>query len=316
MLSLGQSRKIPRAISLAVMALFTVAAMDGAQAEPRSKRTAARIQLASLVSPLQQQAMPVVRFFTINDVLAKRAGQTSGGVKLASLASPIAPQPSNEPFGLVTFRAPEGLLTSKWHSIEQELKAEAKLIERCKSDPEDCSNALSAFMTIASVNGNADLATQVARVNRSVNQRIRYVSDLEQHGVADRWSSPLATMAVGRGDCEDYAILKLAVLRHQGVAAEDLKLVLVRDRAVRQDHAVLMVRIENRWRVLDNRSSLVLEVADVPNFMPLFALDERGVNLFAAPYDARPTDQREAAALPAAAVEAAGGGTIGLPILL
>ena len=42
-----------------------------------------------------------------------------------------------------------------------------------------------------------------------------------------------------RGDCEDYAIAKYVALREAGVARENLQLVLVRDRAVRQDHAVL-----------------------------------------------------------------------------
>ena len=82
---------------------------------------------------------------------------------------------------------------------------------------------------------------------------IRYVSDYAQHGEADRWSAPLASFATAKGDCEDYAIAKYVVLREAGVARENLQLVLVRDRAVRQDHAVLAARLDDRWLILDNR---------------------------------------------------------------
>ena len=111
---------------------------------------------------------------------------------------------------------------------------------------------------------------------------------LAQHGVADRWTAPLATLAAGRGDCEDYAIAKYAILRAAGIPEADLRLLLVRDRAVRQDHAVLAVRDNGRWLVLDNRHLMLAETTMLPQFTPLFALDHQGVSLFATPYVARP----------------------------
>ena len=75
------------------------------------------------------------------------------------------------------------------------------------------------------------------------------------------------------GDCEDYAIAKFAMLLDAGIAEKDLKVLLVRDMAVRQDHAVLAVRIDGRWLVLDNRRFGLAEAGDLPYFMPLFAID-------------------------------------------
>ena len=67
-------------------------------------------------------------------------------------------------------------------------------------------------------------------------------------------------------------------------ARDKLRLVLVRDRAVRQDHAVLAARLDDRWLILDNRRSQLIEDTDASNFTPLFAINHDGVHLFAAPY--------------------------------
>ena len=81
----------------------------------------------------------------------------------------------------------------------------------------------------------------------------------------------------------------------------DLQLVLVRDRAVRQDHAVLAARLDDRWLILDNRRSELIADTEASSFTPLFAINHRGVQLFAAPYAKRPQLAGEAEAAPAAA---------------
>ncbi|WP_245258346.1 transglutaminase-like cysteine peptidase [Rhodopseudomonas palustris] len=267
---------------------------------------------------------PHVRFFTINAVLAKHDGMrksASGPVELAStdpasrsaVASdaPVLPAieaPTDEPFGLMTFRAPEGVLWTKWRAVKAAMDADAGSIVRCNSDDSRCSPSERRFTAL--MRGARDASDARARaelVNRAVNQAVRYVNDYQQHGVADLWTSPLQTLRSGIGDCEDYAIAKYALLRSAGADEADLKLVLVRDLAVRQDHAVLAVRLDGRWLVLDNRRSSLLEGRDLQSFMPLFAIDHRGVSLFAAPYAARPHHESESDMAPAADVEVAGG---------
>jgi predicted transglutaminase-like cysteine proteinase len=154
-------------------------------------------------------------------------------------------------------------------------------------------------------------------VNRMVNAAIRYTSDFEQHGLADVWSAPLATFASGRGDCEDYAIAKYVLLREAGVAAEDLRLLLVRDTLIRQDHAVLAVREDGRWLILDNRWTIVPESSEVRQLMPLFSIDHQGVRLFATPYEARLPHESEIDVAPATSENAgASTGASDLPLLL
>ena len=263
----------------------------------------------------QEPARPPATFFSINAVLAKHDGQRGRGpdaVRLASLPSNVAtdaPSPAmkdvkpvgREPFGLFTFRAPEGMLWRKWRNIEADMAREQLTLNRCRTDAETCPPHAAQFLRLIGAVNSKPGRAKLEEANRAVNMAIRYVSDHTQHGEADRWSAPLASFATAKGDCEDYAIAKYAVLREAGVARENLQLVLVRDRAVRQDHAVLAARLDDRWLILDNRQSLLIEDSNASSFTPLFAINHDGVHLFAAPYARRALPDGQNAAAPAAA---------------
>lgn len=293
-------------------------------------------------------APPQAKFFTINAVLAKidaaKGGTkpnsaTSSDVELASLTPTgivtdtpsiqIAPVNGPEPFGLFAFRAPEGALWRKWRGLEADMAKDTESLHRCQNDATACSPAAAKFARlVASAKAKSGRA-QLEDINQNVNLAIRYVSDSMQYGVADRWSSALSSFTTGQGDCEDYAIAKYAALSEAGFAAEDLRLVLVRDRAVREDHAVLAVHHDGKWLIMDNRSALVREDNQISSFTPLFAINYRGVQLFATPYAKRDALDGQIDALPAAdalgstewtgadASASSAGGAIGeLPLLM
>lgn len=113
-------------------------------------------------------------------------------------------------------------------------------------------------------------------VNRYVNARVRFVDDQVQFGKADVWSPAPATLKRGTGDCEDYAIAKMAMLRRAGFAERDLYLVIVRDLVRRSDHAVLAVRAEGRMYVLDNGTDAVLESGAVADYRPIMTFAANG----------------------------------------
>lgn len=258
---------------------------------------------------------PAATFFSINAVLAKHDRQRGRGpdaVRLASLtpsntatdAQPAlkeTPAAGKEPFGLFTFRAPEGLLWDKWRGVEAAMSKEQTVLNQCRADAESCPSYAAQFLRLINVVSSKSGRAKLDEANRAVNTAIRYVSDHAQHGEADRWSAPLATFATAKGDCEDYAIAKYVALREAGFSRDDLQLVLVRDRAVRQDHAVLAAHLGDRWLILDNRRSELIEDADASSFTPLFAINHDGVHLFAAPYAKRQLLTSEVEAAPAAA---------------
>lgn len=328
MLRIDQARAYPRVLGIVLAGLLSIGGVSGALAKARVKKSVApKLVVEEQLAPL---ATTPVRFFTINQVLARQAGQSTarpGTIEVAAVASQdtkvlgdapvsagLVPAVSEEPFGLFTFRAPEGLLWTKWRGVEARMRADMKSIADCEADGEHCPAGARKFVSL--MNGAAEMSrrSRVEVINRGLNNVIRYVGDYQQHGVADLWSSPLETLSAGVGDCEDYAIAKYAMLSAAGIPESDLKMLLVRDRAVRQDHAVLAVRVDGRWMVLDNRYSGLSETQDLPHFMPLFAINGTGVSLFAAPYAERALHESETDMLPATAASSAGGGST-LPLV-
>lgn len=314
-----------RGFSRIVWALALVPALaltaSSAAAKPGAKRAPAPASFAVEQSdPLERPFTAPARFFTIKQVLAKLdagqlpakdAGRKPDPTRLASLGDGATqsdapalrgglPQQGEEPFGLFAFRAPEGILWRKWRGIEVALAAEAKTIASCRADESECTPAAHRFVKIVEAVKGREGRARIEEANRDINAVIRYVSDFAQHGEADRWTAPLATLSAGRGDCEDYAIAKYVVLREAGFPLADLRLVLVRDRAAREDHAVLAARHEGRWLMLDNRYSALNEDMELRHFTPLFALDQDGVKLFAAPYAKRLAPDGVVDAVPAA----------------
>jgi hypothetical protein len=106
------------------------------------------------------------------------------------------------------------------------------------------------------------------------------------------------------------------VLRAAGVAPETLRIVLLRDTASREDQAVLAAREDGRWFILDNRRAGFYQDAALPHYMPLFALGQNGVQVFAAPYAMRPRHESETIAPATAGNDAPGGSRGDAPLLL
>ena len=169
----------------------------------------------------------------------------------------------------------------------------------CLDDPELLALGQQRRRPVSTTSGR----DQLDEANRAVNMAIHYMSDYARHGEADRWSAPLASFATGKGDCEDYAIAKYVALSEAGFPQEELRPLLVRDRSVRQDHAVLAARLDGHWLILDSRRSELLNDADAASFTPLYAINHRGMQLFAAPYAKHAPLDGDVEPAPAAASE-------------
>jgi predicted transglutaminase-like cysteine proteinase len=120
----------------------------------------------------------------------------------------------------------------------------------------------------AGLSGRGDIE-RVEAVNRYVNSRVRFVSDSRLYRTADHWSPAAETLRLGKGDCEDYAIAKLQMLRRAGFADRDLYLVILKDLGRRADHAVLVVRADGRLLVLDNGTDRLIDSAEIRDYRPI-----------------------------------------------
>lgn len=113
-------------------------------------------------------------------------------------------------------------------------------------------------------------------VNGWVNRHVKFVSDIRGTGRSDLWSSAVETLGRGQGDCEDYAIAKLQILQALGFSSNDLYLAVVRDLVRRADHAVLVVRVDGRFVVLDNNVDRVLDSGEVADYRPIITYAASG----------------------------------------
>ena len=95
--------------------------------------------------------------------------------------------------------------------------------------------------------------SQMQQVNSHVNSTIVEVSDMEQYGRDDVWSLPTS----GKGDCEDFALLKRKLLIQRGWPASALS-IWVGATSRGEAHAVLVVTTASGEFVLDNLTSSIL----------------------------------------------------------
>ena len=117
---------------------------------------------------------------------------------------------------------------------------------------------------------------QLEAVNWYVNRRVRFQDDEAHFGRPDVWSSANDTFRSGRGDCEDFAIAKMQMLRNLGFSSRDLYLVIVRDLVRRADHAVLVARAAGRMVVLDNGTDELVDTDKVSDYRPMLTFASYG----------------------------------------
>ena len=94
---------------------------------------------------------------------------------------------------------------------------------------------------------------EIERINTWVNTNIEPVSDKAHWGVEDRWDYPTD----GKGDCEDYVLLKRKLLIDLGFPRQALLVTVVKDEK-NEGHAVLTLKTNKGEFALDNPEAKVL----------------------------------------------------------
>lgn len=123
-------------------------------------------------------------------------------------------------------------------------------IDFCNEHPNECATTPSQPRDVVLT---PKAWRDLVRVNRWVNETIKPVTDLEHWGVVERWSYP----DDGKGDCEDYVLLKRRILMQAGWPREALLITVVRDKKG-DGHAVLTVRTDKGDYILDNQEPEIL----------------------------------------------------------
>jgi len=241
--------------ALAPLAIAVALACSPSAALAQSSKSEAILGAPSALALLvaQQNGTPLAPAAYRPASLSNEVSFTNAALSYArpALASPIAHDRPNV-FGTVALTLSRTPLDYRWRKVER---------ARVGGAPAAFASALRDHSAL----------DRLDAVNRYVNSRVTFTDDSRQYRTADLWSAAGETLRRGRGDCEDYAIAKLQMLRHAGFADRDLYLVVVKDLVRRADHAVLVVRAEGRMLLLDNGTDRISDASDAHDYRPVFS---------------------------------------------
>lgn len=120
----------------------------------------------------------------------------------------------------------------------------------CKRTPAECAvNTQEAD----SVELTTKLWKAIVATNLKANREIEAITDQDHWGMVDRWDIPQD----GKGDCEDYVLLKRKRLAEAGVPRRAMRVTVVIDEE-NAGHAVLMIRTDRGDFILDNKRNAIL----------------------------------------------------------
>ena len=152
-------------------------------------------------------------------------------------------------------------------------------VEYCERHAKDCFEEDHAAQDI---DLTATVLKKISRINAEVNRSIEPVTDMDQWGLIDRWDLP----AEGRGDCEDYALLKRMKLIEAGFPRAALLLTVVKQ-SNGEGHSILTIKTNRGDYVLDNLADAVKPWAEAPyRFVKRQSQENENIWVAIAPVDA------------------------------
>lgn len=161
-------------------------------------------------------------------------------------------------------------MANKWQRVTARDYSAFFTTECSRAGFANCNTGFARSMRQLHANaGGLSQVAQIRMVNQQINGAITYKSDQANWGTGDHWATPSEIARNGAGDCEDYAIAKMWMLRSLGFSPEQLQLTVLQDTRRQLYHAVLVVHIGGERYILDNLSNTARLDSAINNYMPL-----------------------------------------------
>nr|WP_324259578.1 transglutaminase-like cysteine peptidase [Cellvibrio fontiphilus] len=150
---------------------------------------------------------------------------------------------------------------------------------------EDGAGLLRAWNQMLDTSQTLDDVQKITRVNDFFNRHIRYSDDVTLWQKSDYWATPLETMGMRAGDCEDFTIAKYLSLLELGFANDQLRLIYVRAQIGGQQskrfqaHMVLGYYQSPTAEplILDNLIGRIEPASKRPDLRPVFSFNSEGL---------------------------------------
>ncbi|MEP9395945.1 transglutaminase-like cysteine peptidase [Mesorhizobium sp. KR2-14] len=234
-------------------------------AAPKSIAASAFLGGVALQTAPAEQRVPAYDFAAGSKIYAPapskaRVVASAAGVDTMKTAS-IAPGV----FGSVALPMRNFPVSARWSLVNQ-------AINSCATDA-GCSDDPQLRELLDGVRGKS-FREKLAVINGGINRMITYKPDSEVYGQLDYWAKPSEILGKRAGDCEDFAILKMAALLEVGIPAQSMSVVVLQDRRLRVFHAVLSVSTASGNFILDNVRNTVLVDSQLPDYQPLYSFSQ------------------------------------------
>ncbi|MFO7786119.1 MAG: transglutaminase-like cysteine peptidase [Desulfatiglandales bacterium] len=120
---------------------------------------------------------------------------------------------------------------------------------------------------------------KLEKVNTFFNETILFVSDIDLYGVKDYWATPIEFLAMGAGDCEDFAIAKFFTLKALGIGEDKLNITYVKALQYNIAHMVLSYYSEPGAEplILDNLVDSIKPAGRRTDLLPVFSFNGTGL---------------------------------------
>ncbi len=164
---------------------------------------------------------------------------------------------------------------ANWYKAKRKLSIEAASYKACDAGSAKCPAQLREWRSKLGQWSTLSAKAKLIQVNRFANAAIDYTDDRKAFRSADYWATPLESLR-GRGDCEDYVLLKYVSLRSLGFAEDQLRIVIVNDLMAGIGHAVLSVKVKNENYILDNQDNRVLRHDSIMRYAPVYSVNAKG----------------------------------------
>ena len=207
-----------------------------------------------------------MRIATFVSVLAVSVLAAAAGLARPAMADDRPP----DPFGDYTIEVNDAPIVKTWDLLREKMSIEKGYFHKCLESG-DCPSMTELVQKLDELRQYRGKAL-LGHLNLSVNLMVKPAP-------AD-WTTPLEAITMRHGDCKSYSIAKYAGLQELGLPADYLRLVIVHNRRVSEDHMVAAVYQDGVWFILDNLTNFLVEDSERNDYEPLVVLDYKGARRY------------------------------------
>ena len=179
----------------------------------------------------------------------------------------------SDPFGNYTTELNKHApLTKVWDSLRDQMKLEKAYFHECQESKDaQCPSIPALVQKLKEIGQNRGKAL-LGHLNISINLMIK--------PAPGKWTGPLEAITMRHGDCKSYSLAKYAGAQELGVSADGLRLVIVHNRRLGEDHMVVAVYQDGEWLILDNLTNFLVPDSEKKDYEPLVVLDYKGARRY------------------------------------